>query len=348
MRVIREEIEARYRSLMAISDSQIQEIDELAVAIAEAFKAGKRVYAFGNGGSAAEAQHFTTELIGRFKENRMSLPAISLCSDSSAMTCIANDFGFDSVFSRQVEGLAEEGDVVIGFTTSGSSRNVLAGLDSARKLGSLAVLITGERKNPNTALADLIIQIGGHETALIQESHLMLIHILSELIEVKLELKKRALIKSNPRIIHDYEFKHELLPENREIVWINGCFDILHEGHLMLLDHARRAGGYLVVGINSDLSVKKLKGNSRPLRPEINRARTIAELFFVDLVIIFSGENPEDILKLIRPSIVIKGEVYRDTNFKEREFLKEIDCDIRFTGHFEGVSSSEIINSFES
>lgn len=348
MRVIREEIEARYRSLMAISDSQILQIDELAVAIAEAFKAGHRVYAFGNGGSAAEAQHFTTELIGRFKENRISLPAISLCSDSSAMTCIANDFGFDSVFSRQVEALAEEGDVVIGFTTSGISKNVLAGLDSARKLGSLAVLITGERKNPNADLADLVIQIGGHETALIQESHLMLIHILSELIEVKMELKKRELSKSNPRIIRDYEFKHDLLPQDRKIVWINGCFDILHEGHLMLLDQARRTGGYLVVGINSDLSVKKLKGESRPVRPEISRARTVAELFFVDLVIIFSGENPEEILNLVRPSVAIKGDVYRETDFKEREFLQQIGCDIRFTGHFEGVSSSEIISNFQS
>jgi D-sedoheptulose 7-phosphate isomerase len=344
--VIREEIQARYRSLMAISDSQIQQIDVLADVISAAFKAGRKIYAFGNGGSAAEAQHFTTELIGRFKENRISLPAISLCSDSSALTCIANDFGFDFVFSRQVEGLVEHGDVVVGFTTSGSSRNVLAGLESARKVGAKAVLITGERKIPEIGLDNMIIQLGGFETAIIQESHLMLIHILSELIEIKMELKKPLLSKSHPRVISDREFKHEMLPENGQIVWVNGCFDILHEGHLLLLDNARRAGGYLVVGINSDQSVRKLKGETRPLIAEMNRARLIAGLFFVDLVIIFSGEDPLEILSAVRPSIVIKGEDYRETNFIERVFLEEIGCEIRFTGHIQGVSSSEIISNF--
>lgn len=345
--MIREEIQARYRSLVAISDLQIQQIEELAELITDAFKAGNRIYAFGNGGSAAEAQHFTTELIGRFKENRVPLPAISLCSDSSALTCIANDFGFDAVFSRQVEGLVKQGDVVIGFTTSGSSRNILEGLDAGRKMGGKSVLITGERKLLNTDLADLVVQIGGFETAIIQESHLMLIHILSELIEVKMELKKPIFSKVNPRIIYDYEFKKEMLPERREIVWVNGCFDILHEGHLMLLDNARRAGGYLVVGVNSDISVKHLKGDTRPLIPEMNRARTISELFFVDLVIIFSSEDPLEILSEVRPSIAIKGDVYRDANFKEQDFLIAIGCDIRFTAHIEGISSSKIISNFE-
>ena len=346
--MIREEIQARYRSLVAISDLQIQQIEDLADLITDAFKAGNRIYAFGNGGSAAEAQHFTTELIGRFKENRVPLPAISLCSDSSAMTCIANDFGFDAVFSRQVEGLVKQGDVVIGFTTSGGSRNILEGLDAGRKMGGKSVLITGERKLLNTDLADLVVQIGGFETAIIQESHLMLIHILSELIEVKMELRKPIFSKVNPRIIYDYDFKKEMLPERREIVWVNGCFDILHEGHLMLLDNARRAGGYLVVGVNSDISVKQLKGDTRPLIPEMNRARTISELFFVDLVIIFSGEDPLEILSEVRPSIAIKGDVYRDANFKERDFLIAIGCDIRFTAHIEGISSSKIISNFES
>ena len=346
--MIREEIQARYRSLVSISDLHIQQIEDLADLITDAFKAGNRIYAFGNGGSAAEAQHFTTELIGRFKENRVPLPAISLCSDSSAMTCIANDFGFDAVFSRQVEGLVKQGDVVIGFTTSGGSRNILEGLDAGRKMGGKSVLITGERKLLNTDLADLVVQIGGFETAIIQESHLMLIHILSELIEVKMELRKPIFSKVNPRIIYDYDFKKEMLPERREIVWVNGCFDILHEGHLMLLDNARRAGGYLVVGVNSDISVKQLKGDTRPLIPEMNRARTISELFFVDLVIIFSGEDPLEILSEVRPSIAIKGDVYRDANFKERDFLIAIGCDIRFTAHIEGISSSKIISNFES
>lgn len=345
MPVIRREIQSRYRQLLAISDSQILQIETLATQISEAFKSGKRVYSFGNGGSAAEAQHFTTELIGRFKENRKSLPAISLNADTSAITCIANDFGYDQIFSRQVEGLVEQGDVVIGFTTSGKSVNVLAGLDSAKKIGGLTVLITGDNNGISQDLADTVIRIGGAETALIQESHLMLIHILSELIEINMELKMPPVVNQNPRIIYDYEFKREHLPESDAIVWVNGCFDILHEGHLMLLNTASRAGNYIVVGINSDSSVKKLKGANRPFISEMNRARTIAQLQFVDLVVIFSDENPLAILKTVKPNTVVKGDIYREENFKEKDFLVEIGCEILFTDHLSGISTSAIISN---
>jgi D-sedoheptulose 7-phosphate isomerase len=345
--VIRREIETRCRQLLAISDSQIEQIETLAKGISNAFKSGKTLYAFGNGGSAAEAQHFTTELIGRLKENRKSLPAISLCSDISAMTCIANDFGYGAIFSRQVEGLVKEGDFVFGFTTSGNSKNVIAGLDAARKMGGVAILITGQIPLAMNHLADIVIQIGGNETAIIQESHLMLIHILSELIEINLELKLPPVENQIPRIIYDYDFKRELLPNHESIVWVNGCFDILHEGHLLLLSTASRAGSFLVVGINSDSSVKKLKGDSRPVIPEMSRARTLAQLPFVDLVIIFSQEDPREILKVVRPNVVLKGNNYRTENFKEKDFLLEINCDIRFTPHIEGVSSSALIRNIQ-
>ena len=115
--------------MLLISDVQVGFIELLAEEISRAFTSGHRVYAFGNGGSASQAQHFTTELIGRFKGNRKSLPAVALCTDTSAITAISNDFGFDFVFSRQVESLVEPGDVVIGFTTSGASSNVLAGFN---------------------------------------------------------------------------------------------------------------------------------------------------------------------------------------------------------------------------
>jgi len=345
--VIRREIETRYRQLLAISDSQIEQIETLAKGISDALKSGKTLYAFGNGGSAAEAQHFTTELIGRFKENRKSLPAISLCSDISAMTCIANDFGYDAIFSRQVEGLVKEGDFVFGFTTSGKSKNVIAGLDAARKMGGVAILITGQAPLAVNDLADIAIQIGGSETAIIQESHLMLIHILSELIEINLELKHPPVQNQNPRIIYDYDFKRQLLPNQKSIVWVNGCFDILHEGHLLLLSTASRAGSFLVVGINSDSSVRKLKGDSRPVIPEMSRARTLAQLPFVDLVVIFSEEDPREILKVVRPNVVLKGDNYRTENFKEKDFLLEINCEILFTPHIEGVSSSALIRNIQ-
>jgi D-sedoheptulose 7-phosphate isomerase len=341
--VIRREIQSRYRQLLAISDSQILQIEVLATEISEAFKAGKRLYAFGNGGSAAEAQHFTTELIGRFKGNRKSLPAISLCSDSSALTCIANDFGFDEIFSRQVQGLVENGDVVVGFTTSGKSRNVLAGLDAAKELGGITALVTGNEKVNSQNSADIIFEIGGHETAIIQESHLMLIHILCELIEIHLGFKLEAPRPKSTKIIYDYQFEPKLLPDLGSIVWVNGCFDILHEGHLMLLNIATRAGRQLVVGINSDTSVKKLKGDSRPYISEMKRARTIAQLPYVDLIIIFSQKDPLEILKQVRPNVVIKGGIYQDVNFKEKDFLLEIGCEILYTSHIPDISTSQII-----
>jgi D-sedoheptulose 7-phosphate isomerase len=343
--VIRRNIEERYRQLLATSEAQIEQIESLASEISNAFKSGKTLYAFGNGGSAAEAQHFTTELIGRFKGNRKSLPAISLCSDSSAMTCIANDFGFDSVFSRQVDGLVEKGDVVFGFTTSGNSKNVLAGLDAARKRGAKTFLITGQNPNITNDFADIVFRIGGNKTAIIQESHLMLIHLLSELIEINMELDQQALENQIPQIVYDYDFKSEFLQNRDSVVWVNGCFDVLHEGHLMLLNTASRAGTFLVVGVNSDSSVKKLKGDSRPVIPEMSRARTLAQLPFVDLVVIFSKEDPLEILSMVRPNVVIKGDNYKIENFKEKSFLLEINCDIRFTHHIEGVSSSTFIRN---
>ncbi len=347
MLVIRREIEARYRQLLAISDSQIEDIEALAKGVSTAFKSGKTLYAFGNGGSAAEAQHFTTELIGRFKETRKSLAAISLCSDISAMTCIANDFGYDAIFSRQVEGLAKDGDFVFGFTTSGNSKNVLAGLYSARKIGCTTILVTGQNHVAVNDLADVVIQIGGNETAIIQESHLMLIHILSELIEINMELKALPVGTPSPRIIYDYEFKREFLPNHDSIVWVNGCFDILHEGHLLLLNAASRAGTFLIVGINSDSSVKKIKGDTRPVIPEMSRARTLAQLPFVDLVVIFSQEDPREILEMVRPNVVLKGSSYKTENFREKDLLLEINCEIRFTHHIEGVSSSAIISNIQ-
>ncbi len=345
MLVISTEIQRRYRQLLSTSDSQILQIENLAREISNAFENGKRIYAFGNGGSAAEAQHFTTELIGRFKGNRKSLPAMSLCSDSSALTCIANDFGYDEIFSRQVEGLVKDGDVVVGFTTSGKSQNVISGLNAAKNLGGLSVLITGCNRVDSSDLADIILEIGGQETAIIQEVHLMIIHILCELIENNLRLKPFIAKLPVSKIIMENQFERELLENSQSRVWVNGCFDILHEGHLMLLNNASRAGDQLVVGLNSDLSVKKLKGENRPFISEMERARTIAQLPFVDHVVIFSDTNPLEILKQVQPNVVVKGGMYKEKNFEERDFLLGIGCQIIYTEQIPNMSTTRIIQN---
>jgi D-sedoheptulose 7-phosphate isomerase len=148
-----------------------------------AFAAGGRLYTFGNGGSAADAQHLAGELIGRYKRERRPLPAVALSVDPSVVTCIANDYAFEDVFARQVEALARAGDVVAGFTTSGRSPNVVRGLAAARGNGATTVLFAGGDGGPAAAEADLALIVPSTTTARIQEMHLLMLHLISELVD---------------------------------------------------------------------------------------------------------------------------------------------------------------------
>ncbi|HVM24692.1 MAG TPA: SIS domain-containing protein [Candidatus Limnocylindrales bacterium] len=149
---------------------------ELADRICAAFERGGKVIAFGNGGSAAEAQHFAGELLGRFRDTRRSLPAIALSTDPSVVTCIANDFSYDDLFSRQVEGLVTDADVVIGITTSGRSENVVRGLRAARDRNATSVAWTGADPGPAGEAAHLVLAVPSSTTARVQEMHTLLMH----------------------------------------------------------------------------------------------------------------------------------------------------------------------------
>ena len=151
--------------------------------LCEAFAAGHRVYAFGNGGSAAEAQHLVAEFIGRFQQERRPLPAMSLTSDSSVITGIGNDFGVDEIFARQVSALADPGDVVIAFTTSGRSPNVVNGLASARARGAVTVLFGAGDGGQAVRHADHHLLVPTGDTARAQEVHLLLLHLLSDVVD---------------------------------------------------------------------------------------------------------------------------------------------------------------------
>jgi len=152
------------------------EIDRAGALIVETLRAGKKLLICGNGGSAAEAQHFSTELVGHYFKNRRSIPAIALNADGTLLTCIVNDYGYDAAFSRQVEGFGQPGDLVIGITTSGNSANVLAAFHAADKLGlkTIAFLGRGGGKAKGLATVDLIVPGDSGRTA--QEAHLFLIH----------------------------------------------------------------------------------------------------------------------------------------------------------------------------
>ncbi len=150
-------------------------IAQTAEALIEALRGGGKLITFGNGGSATQASHLATELIGRFARTRQPFPAIALSSDAGAVTCISNDFGFEAIFERQVTALALTGDVVLGFTTSGRSENVLRGLAAAREKGALTIALTG-RAGLSAGDADHLLAVPSDSTAHIQEVHLMILH----------------------------------------------------------------------------------------------------------------------------------------------------------------------------
>ena len=148
----------------------------LADRLCDALGRGGKLLTFGNGGSAADAQHFAGELLGRFRDTRRPLPAIALSTDPSVVTCIANDFSYDDLFARQVVALAAPGDVVIGITTSGRSPNVVNGLRAAREAGALAVAWTGADPGPAGQAAEMVLAVPSTTTARIQEVHTLLMH----------------------------------------------------------------------------------------------------------------------------------------------------------------------------
>lgn len=161
----------------------LPQAEAVAQAINLAFAKGGKLYVCGNGGSAADAQHFAAELTGRYRRERRPLPAVALTTDSSALTCIGNDYAFDEVFSRQVTALAGSGDVVFGITTSGNSPNVLKALEAAKEKGAVTVALTGGTGGKVAGLADHALVVPAPTTARIQEMHIFLIHCICERID---------------------------------------------------------------------------------------------------------------------------------------------------------------------
>lgn len=153
--------------------------------IVNAFRDGKRVYFCGNGGSAADAQHLAAEFSGRFYKDRKALPAEALHCNTSYLTAVANDYSFDDIYSRLIDGIGEKGDVLVGLSTSGNSVNILKAFETARKKGMITVGFTGESGGKIKALCDHLINISSADTPRIQESHIMVGHIICQLVEEK-------------------------------------------------------------------------------------------------------------------------------------------------------------------
>jgi len=158
----------------------LPEVRRVAETLRESFERGGILYVFGNGGSAADAQHFTGELIGHYKRDRRPLPAVTLSTDPTTMTCIANDYSYDDVFARQITALARPGDVVAAFSTSGNSENVVTALAAARQRGAATVLFGGGDGGASAAYADHMLLSPSTTTARIQEGHTLMLHLISE------------------------------------------------------------------------------------------------------------------------------------------------------------------------
>lgn len=184
--MIEKYLSAHKDAIDSVCNTLQTEIYQSAEIISNAFSRGGKVLLMGNGGSAADSQHFAAELVGRFVRERQALPAIALTTDSSILTAVGNDYGFDSIFTRQIDALASSEDVVIGISTSGHSENVRLALQRAREKGCSTIGLTGRDGGPIGQVVDVNLLVPVQQTAHVQEAHITVIHILCELVEQQL------------------------------------------------------------------------------------------------------------------------------------------------------------------
>ena len=167
-----------------VGESRIlEQIAASAVIIKNSLKNGKKVLFCGNGGSAADSQHLAAEFVGRFQKERVGLPAIALTVDTAILTAVANDYGYDTVFARQVQALGNDGDVLVGLSTSGNSKNVLAAIDVAKAKGMQCIGLTAQGGGKMAEVCDICMSVPGPVTARAQEIHILIGHILCELVD---------------------------------------------------------------------------------------------------------------------------------------------------------------------
>jgi len=319
----RDDVRQRVAAELRESAVVVASAEQLAPAVAAAAEMiagtvarGRKLLIAGNGGSAADAQHMAAELTGRFRRERRPAPGIALVDNPAAVTAIANDYDFAEVFSRQVEALGQPGDVLLAISTSGNSANVVAAVKTAKARGIHTIALAGCDGGELAASSDQAIVVDSTETARIQEAHLSVIHALCEIADASLatvtagpaEEKKEGMLDR----AHLRAAREAWRREGAITVWTNGCFDLLHVGHVRFLEQARALGDVLIVGINSDTSTRELKGPERPIVAEQERAEIVAALSSVDAVTIFSEPTPVAILRELQPDIHCKGGDYAD------------------------------------
>lgn len=171
------------KEVVQASELILPDVEAFLPVLIKCLRGGNKVMACGNGGSATDSMHLVEELVGRYRGNRRSLPAVSLNGDASVLSCIANDWDFDHVYERQVEGLAKSGDMLVGFTTSGNSVNILKALEKAKELGVVTIALMGKTGGICKGVADYEVIIPSDNTARIQEMHTWILHVMLEHVE---------------------------------------------------------------------------------------------------------------------------------------------------------------------
>jgi D-beta-D-heptose 7-phosphate kinase/D-beta-D-heptose 1-phosphate adenosyltransferase len=280
-----------------------------------------------------------------------------LTSDTAILTAVANDYGYEHLFSRQVRALATTGDIVIAMSTSGRSPNVLAGVREAASMGVPTIAMTGTPGAPLAELADLAVIVPSNDTALIQETHLTIGHIICEVAEARLLSARDALPTGDPsgfialpeegsKLLAWTELKclrESWRADDQRVAWTNGCFDLLHAGHIRLLREARCLGDVLIVAVNSDRSVEALKGPGRPIATFAERAEMLSALEMVDWVVVLDDLTPTGALQELRPEVIVKGADYRPPlgdPMPEAEVVSSYGGKIHFVPLVKGLSTT--------
>lgn len=312
-----------------------------------ALRKGQRILVCGNGGSASDAEHMAGELVGRFGYDRASLPCISLCTPSATFTAIANDYGYEQVFKRQVQGLGRAGDVLIGLSTSGNSPNIVEAFKAAAEQKITTIAMTGSRDSKLSQIADVTVRAPSAKTPRIQEIHGLLLHSMCRAIEEEI-FPGKASAPALParKILSGNEIK--VLAEamnGYQSVFTNGCFDILHPGHVYVLNESRKAGELLIVGLNADESIKRLKGPTRPYHRFADRAMVLAALECVDYVIGFDEDTPAKLIEALTPKILIKGGDYTPDTIVGADWVTSHGGCVKVIPLLEGHSTTGILTN---
>lgn len=181
--MIKRELDSHKQTIENVIENNVESIEKACNLAVETLKGGNKILLFGNGGSASDAQHIAAELTGRFVTERIPLPGIALTTDTSALTAIANDYGYSKVFERQVQALANKGDLLIGISTSGNSENVMNGFNAGRKIDCKSITLSGKDGGKMKDMSDVSIIITENNTARIQEMHILIGHIICAAID---------------------------------------------------------------------------------------------------------------------------------------------------------------------